>query len=486
MAVVAVDSIEMATTYAGVSYGGAALPELGEVAGTDPYLLLDQGRCLTSVLEPTLGEFSRVDDDCLPAGEARLPDARLPESIDKPMDGPAIYAETLKEFGRIGFEVADLGAMEGEWRSQVEFYMSKKGIKRHMLEHREALARDGCLPLAEIIAWPRMVTNGAQAAGEADVAAALRQSCWLNVSAGPPFTVGPAKRVASAEDITHLAGDAEMKPKKSPVVYAEAKEESGPPLMCWLLGSTLGQTGRILVVLCLNDRAPCFQGAVSACQNVFKINSTVKDVSYVWSTDSKKLGLHSAVRKVLVQSPDWAQVAPNINIVTASVKDVRAIGVGWNRRSVQRAACFALSLTAISRDKNLEAGSMTSFRGAAESAPCFQLGEVPPDEESAVMDTDVTRPAPPPAADRQAEPLPLAKAMPRAARGGAAWTCPTIVDDSSSDNEDDAASKIRAQVIQAADNIASGKRSERDVVAEEDLISTATRRRTSWVYYAKK
>mmetsp|Transcript_7628 Transcript_7628/g.13885 ORF Transcript_7628/g.13885 Transcript_7628/m.13885 type:complete len:479 (-) Transcript_7628:34-1470(-) len=87
-----------------------------------------------------------------------------------------------------------------EWCRQVEFYMSEEGRSRAKEAHQQAMARDGCMPLSVIITWPRMVKNGAQDAGEAAVAEALRQSALLNVSDGPPFMVGPRSTGAACSD----------------------------------------------------------------------------------------------------------------------------------------------------------------------------------------------------------------------------------------------------------------------------------------------
>ncbi|CAK0880373.1 unnamed protein product, partial [Prorocentrum cordatum] len=138
----------------------------------------------------------------------------------------------------------------------------------------------------------------------------------------------------------------------------------------------------MLAVLCTSEKQQPFQGAVELCRCELGLDSTNREVRLEFSYAEPRRARFDQIRQALGDAGGrWSELAPGINMCQASWRSLRAVGLGYSKKQLQRAGCIALVLERRRRGtSSSQDGHLSLCLGAVHSAPRFLLEPVRAEE----------------------------------------------------------------------------------------------------------
>lgn len=138
----------------------------------------------------------------------------------------------------------------------------------------------------------------------------------------------------------------------------------------------------LLAVLCTDEKLKAFSESAATCKYLLGIYAT-SDVQMHYSYGEDKLDEVRSIRQILMRSKGrLGELAPSLNFVIAECQGLKAVGLGWNKRQLARAAQLALALmTAIAKDTPLVSknGRLWRLRRAVDRCPTLLRGSRSPE-----------------------------------------------------------------------------------------------------------
>lgn len=141
-------------------------------------------------------------------------------------------------------------------------------------------------------------------------------------------------------------------------------------------------------MLCEDPKEECFQEAASTLMTALALES-VQTIRLHYSYDQEALEVKEHIRSALTSAEGkLGLLGPNLNFLVASYNEFRAVGFGWNKKQLCRAAYLALAITAtIARRSSCgeKGGPLYRLRKAAQRAPTVAVPRRPlssPDSSS--------------------------------------------------------------------------------------------------------